>query len=83
MIFFGLVGYFMNKLDYEPAPLVMAFVLGPEMEKALRQSLLIFHGSFVGFFTRPICIASLGLALALIASNFMPFLKKKRCQTTN
>ena len=78
MCLFGVAGYFMRKADYEPAPLIMAFILGPIMEQALRQSLSIFHGHFAGFFTRPISIASLGLALVLIASNFTPLLKKKR-----
>jgi putative tricarboxylic transport membrane protein len=48
------------------------------MEQALRQSLLISQGSFTIFFTRPISAASMGLVLALIASYFLPFLKKKR-----
>ena len=68
----------MRKVDYEPAPLIMAFILGPVMEQALRQSMSIFHGQFTVFFTRPICIGALGLALVLIASNFTPLLKTKR-----
>ncbi len=54
MVIFGLVGYLMKKFEYEGAPLLLAFVLGPMMEQALRQSLLISHGSFAIFFTRPI-----------------------------
>jgi putative tricarboxylic transport membrane protein len=54
MTIFGLVGYLMKKFQYEGAPLLLAFVLGPMMEQALRQSLLISHGSFTIFFTRPI-----------------------------
>lgn len=78
LIFFGVVGYFMKKLNYGPAPLILAFILGPKMEQALRQSLLIFQGNFAGFFGRPICIVSLGLALILIVSNFVPVLKRER-----
>jgi len=78
MLIFGLAGYLMRKLNYEGAPLLLAFVLGPMMEQALRQSLLISQGSFTIFFTRPISAASMGLALALIVSYFLPFLKKKR-----
>ncbi len=78
LTFFGLVGYFMRKFDYVPAPLILAYILGPKIEQALRQSLLIFHGSFIGFFTRPICVISLGFALVLLASNFLPFLRKER-----
>ena len=78
MLIFGLVGYLMRKLNYEGAPLLLAFVLGPMMEQALRQSLLISQGSFTIFFIRPISAASMSLALALIASYFLPFLRKKR-----
>lgn len=78
MLIFGLVGYLMRKLDYEGAPLLLAFVLGPMMEQALRQSLLISQGSFTIFFTRPISAASMVLALFLIASYFLPIFKKKR-----
>ena len=80
MFVFGLVGYLMKKFDYEPAPLLMAFVLGPMMEQALRQSLSISYGSFAIFFTRPISATFIGLALALIASYFLPPLRKKRSQ---
>jgi len=78
MVIFGLVGYFMKKFGYEPAPLLLAFVLGRLMEQALRQSLSIFHGSFYMFFTRPISATFIIVALALIAFSFTSFLKKKR-----
>jgi putative tricarboxylic transport membrane protein len=77
MLIFGVVGYLMRKFGYEGAPLLLAFVLGPMMEQALRQSLLISHGSFLIFLTRPISATSMLLALALIASYFLPFLKRK------
>ena len=67
MLVFGIVGYFMRKLDYPMAPAVLAIVLGPLAEPALRQSLLISGGSFSIFFTRPaaglIMAAALGLFL--------------------
>jgi putative tricarboxylic transport membrane protein len=78
MLVFGLVGYLMRKSGYEGAPLLMAFILGEIMEQALRQSLLMSHGSFAIFLTRPICAAAMVLALAMIASNFIPFLRKRR-----
>ncbi len=78
MLMFGGVGYLMRKFGYEGAPLLLAFVLGPMMEQALRQSLLISYGSFAIFFTRPISAASMGIAVALICSYFLPFLRKKR-----
>jgi len=63
MVLFGLAGYVMQKLGYEPAPLALAYVLGPILETALRQSLLMSGGSFTIFVTRPIA----GVALALMA----------------
>jgi len=51
MLFFGVVGWIMRKFGYEGAPLILAYVLGPMLENALRQSLLISQGSFLIFFT--------------------------------
>jgi putative tricarboxylic transport membrane protein len=78
MTFFGLVGYIMRKLNYEVPPLVLAYVLGPIMEQALEQSLSISHGSYAIFFTRPISATAIGLALAMLASSFLPSLKLRR-----
>ena len=78
MILFGGVGYLMKKFGYEPAPLVLAFVLGPMLEKALRQSLLISQGSFTIFVTRPISAVVLALAFLLLLSNLFPEIKKRR-----
>ena len=46
MLAFGILGYLMKKLSLEAAPMVLAFVLGPMMETALRQSLIKSDGSF-------------------------------------
>ena len=78
MILFGIVGYLMKKFDYEGAPLVLAFVLGPLMENNLRKSLIMSQGDFSIFFTRPLAAASLIVALFLLASPFIPYLRKKR-----
>lgn len=63
MVIFGIVGYLMRKLEYPMAPAVLAIVLGPLAEPALRQSLIISDGSFSIFFTRtysgPIMVAAL------------------------
>jgi len=53
MLIFGIFGYLLRKLDYPLAPAVLAIVLGPLAEPALRQSLLISSGSFSIFFNRP------------------------------
>jgi len=67
MVLFGVVGYLMQKLGYEPAPLALAYVLGPILETALRQSLTLSGGSFAIFVTRPIAGAALAVGAALIA----------------
>jgi putative tricarboxylic transport membrane protein len=78
MILFGIVGYLMKKFDYEGAPLVLAFVLGPLMENNLRKSLIMSQGDFSIFFTRHLATASLIIALFLLVSPFIPYLRKKR-----
>ena len=78
MILFGIVGYLMKKFDYEGAPLVLAFVLGPLMENNLRKSLIMSQGDFSIFFTRPLAAASLIVALFLLVSPLIPYLRRKR-----
>jgi len=80
MLIFGLFGWIMRKFGYEGAPLVLAYVLGPMLENALRQSLLISQGSFTIFFTRPISAIALGFAFLLLLSNLFPYFKKRREQ---
>jgi putative tricarboxylic transport membrane protein len=76
MMLFGVLGYLMDKFEYEPAPLVLAFVLGPILERGLRQSLRLSGGSFWIFFSRPLSGILLALAGLLLISYF--FLKKRR-----
>jgi putative tricarboxylic transport membrane protein len=72
MIFFGIFGYLVRKLHFEAAPLILAVVLGPMMEKALRQSLTMSKGDFSIFFTRPISAVLLGVAILLLALPMIP-----------
>ena len=80
MILFGIVGYLMKKFDYEGAPLVLAFVLGPLLENNLRKSLIMSQGDFSIFFTRPLSAVSLVLALLLLVSPLIPWMGKKRAE---
>jgi putative tricarboxylic transport membrane protein len=68
----------MKKFEYEPTPLIMGFILGPLMEKSLRQSLIISQGSFASFFNKPICMVALFLAAVLLITNIMPYIRAKR-----
>jgi putative tricarboxylic transport membrane protein len=66
MLIFGVVGYLMRKLDYPMAPAVLAIVLGPLAEPALRQSLIGSHGDVMIFFERPISGTIMVIALVLL-----------------
>jgi len=77
MILFGIFGYLMRKFDYEAAPLVFAFVLSPLIENALRQSLLMSHGSFGIFFTRPVSLFFMVLGIVLFLLPIFSFVKRE------
>jgi putative tricarboxylic transport membrane protein len=76
MLVFGVIGYLMKKLSLEAAPMVLAFVLGPMMETALRQSLIKSRGSFSIFFTRPISATCLIFAIALMVIPLLPWFRR-------
>ena len=75
-IFFGLVGYVFMKLKLEPAPLILALVLGPMMEENLRRSLLLSRGDPMIFITRPISAAFLIATALLLFFMIMPVVRK-------
>jgi putative tricarboxylic transport membrane protein len=78
MLIFGVMGWVMRKFGYEGAPLILAFILGPMLENALRQSLLISQGSFLIFVNRPISGIALGVTALLLLTNFIPVFKRQR-----
>ncbi|MEW6263340.1 MAG: tripartite tricarboxylate transporter permease [Thermodesulfobacteriota bacterium] len=78
MLIFGVFGYIMRKLEYEMAPLVLALILGPMFENALRQSLIIFSGNPLVFLTRPISAAFLLGSLLLLMSNLVPWMRSRK-----
>jgi len=67
---FGLLGYLMKKLDFPAAPLILAIVLGGRAEETFRQSLIMSGGAMSIFWTRPLTVLMLSLALALLAAPF-------------
>ena len=77
MIIFGVVGYLFRKFEFEGAPLVLAFVLGPLLDMNLRQALLVSDGRVIDFFTRPISAVTLGLAILILLSATFPFVVKR------
>ncbi len=78
MAVFGLLGYVFVKLDCEPAPMLLAFILGPLMEEYMRRALLLSRGDPMIFLRRPISATLLALGvLAIVAASF-PMIYKKR-----
>jgi len=71
MLVSGIGGYFLRKMDFSVAPLVLALVIGPMMENALRQSLMLSLGSFDIFFTQPLSRALFLLAGLILVSPFL------------
>lgn len=69
MIFFAIIGFFMRKNGYEPAPLVLAFILGPIFEQNLRQALILSDGSPAIFLTHPISASLLIISGLLLLSS--------------
>jgi putative tricarboxylic transport membrane protein len=67
MVVFGAIGYALRKLDFPAAPVVLALVMGPLVERALRQSLTMSHGNLSIFATRPIAAVLLSVAFISLA----------------
>jgi len=75
---FGVIGYWLVKHDFEPAPMLLGFVLGPLMEENLRRAMLIARGDWTVFFTRPISAVLLGIAIFLLIIAAMPKIRRRR-----
>jgi putative tricarboxylic transport membrane protein len=78
MVIFGIVGYILNKFEYEVAPLVLGFILGPLMETNLRRALIMSNGNFSIFWTRPISAICLIIAVLLFASTGLSLYRKTK-----
>jgi putative tricarboxylic transport membrane protein len=76
--FFGLVGYGLSKLGFEPAPMLLGFVLGRLMEENFRRALLMSRGDLGTFVDSPISIVLLALAAAMLALPLLPRFRKRR-----
>jgi putative tricarboxylic transport membrane protein len=75
---FGLLGYVFVKLDCEPAPMLLAFILGPMMEEYLRRAMLISRGNPLVFVQRPISATLLALAVLAMCAVLLPAFGKTR-----
>jgi putative tricarboxylic transport membrane protein len=75
---FGIIGYWLVKHDFEPAPMLLGFVLGPLMEENLRRAMLIARGDPSTFVTRPISGGLIALAAFLLVLAVLPMIRHKR-----
>jgi TctA family transporter len=78
MVIFGLFGYICAKLNAEPAPMLLGFILGPMMEEYLRRALLLSRSDPMVFLQRPISATMLALSAVALAAVLLPALRKKR-----
>ncbi|MEW6334697.1 MAG: tripartite tricarboxylate transporter permease [Thermodesulfobacteriota bacterium] len=69
LLFFGILGYFIRKIKYDMAPLILAMIIGPTMELSLRQALMRSDGSFAIFWDSPITMTLIGVSLLLLVWN--------------
>ena len=75
---FGLVGYVFIKFGFEPAPLLLGFVLGRLMEEKLRQALILSRGNFSVFINEPVSAVLLFISLAIVVLAVLPSVRKKK-----
>jgi TctA family transporter len=75
---FGILGYVLVKLAFEPAPLLLGFVLGPMLEENLRRAMIVSRGDATVFFTHPLSLILLLLAAMLLALVLVPSIRAKR-----
>jgi putative tricarboxylic transport membrane protein len=75
MIVTGAAGYFLRKLDFDMAPVVLGLILSPMLELSLRQSLAMSAGDYGIFLNRPIAAVMLGIVVVLFALSIWPALK--------
>ena len=76
--FFGLVGYALYKFGFEPAPLLLGFVLGKLMEEKLRQAMILARGNLMTFIERPVSGVLLLVAVAIVVVAVLPAVRKGR-----
>ena len=78
LIFFGALGYVLRKWEFDLAPLVLAFVLGGQLEQTFRQALMMGRGSFDAFLARPTALGILVLAALLLISPALGRVRRSR-----
>ncbi|WP_105404632.1 tripartite tricarboxylate transporter permease [Neorhizobium sp. T7_12] len=80
IVVFGVLGYVLSRFGFEPAPLLLGFVLGPLLEENLRRAMIISRGDAMIFLTRPLSATLLAFGLACLFVAALPALRRKRRQ---
>ncbi len=78
MIAFGIIGWLVARWGFEPAPLVLGFVLGPMFENNLRKSLILSRGSWMTFLERPISAVFVVASVLILATALIPWINARR-----
>ena len=78
MAIFGVIGYGLRKMRFEPAPLLLGFILGPMLEENFRRAMLISEGDLSVFVTRPISAGFLAVSAALLMMVLVPSMRRAR-----
>jgi TctA family transporter len=80
MALFGVLGYVLVKLDCEPAPLLLGYILGPLMEEYLLRAMTLSRGDPTTFLQRPISAVMLGVALLALVAAVLPAVSRRRAR---
>jgi putative tricarboxylic transport membrane protein len=83
LVIFGIVGYLMKRFGYEPAPLMLAYVIGPMLESSFRRALLLSNSSLSIFIKSPISIILLAVAFLSLISPLLQMGYRKVKETVN
>jgi TctA family transporter len=78
MALFGVIGYICVKLECEPAPMILGFILGPLMEENLRRAMLLSRGDPFVFFQKPISLGFMVASAVLLVIVALPAIRAKR-----
>ncbi|MFQ3789562.1 tripartite tricarboxylate transporter permease [Halomonas sp. A29] len=83
VLFFGALGYSMRLLGFEPAPVIIGFVLGPMLEENLRRAMLMARGDFTVLLSRPITAVLLAIAAILLIRMAIQMIRRSQRSTAN
>ncbi len=75
---FGLIGYALIKLEFEPAPLLIGFVLGPMLEEYLKRAMVLSRGDVSVFIDRPVSAVFLALGALALAAMILPSIRRRK-----